>query len=331
MNNKISIVIPAYNIESYLGKTLDSVLAQTYKNIEIIVVNDGSNDGTADIINTYASKDDRILAIHKENGGVISARLRGVEAATGEWIGFVDGDDYVEPQMFSELLDNALIHGADISHCGYQMVFPNGRVDYYYNTGRLIKQEGVDGVKGLVSGTIEPGIWNKLYHKTLFFGLDKKMDFTIKINEDMLMNYWLFRSAKSSVYKDICPYHYVLRKGSAATSQLNENKLLDPIRVTKVLLDDADPKFHSILLRKLGRQLIKLATMSTKQQPELIDPHRKAARQELRSRFAEIWEAGIGTKMRVLLIWSAVSPGSYGWVHEQYTKITGLDEKYNLD
>ena len=130
MNNKISIIIPAYNIEKYLSATLDSVLVQTYKNIEVIVVDDGSQDRTAAVIDDYAKRDSRIIAIHKENGGVTSARLRGLAESTGEWIGFVDGDDLVEPQMFARLLDNALANNADIAHCGYQMVFPDGHVDY---------------------------------------------------------------------------------------------------------------------------------------------------------------------------------------------------------
>ena len=102
----ISIIIPAYNIQDYLGATLDSVLAQTYENLEIIVVNDGSRDNTADVIDSYAARDRRIKAIHKENGGVTSARLRGVAEATGAYIGFVDGDDYIEPQMYARLMEN---------------------------------------------------------------------------------------------------------------------------------------------------------------------------------------------------------------------------------
>ena len=134
MDNKISIIVPAYNIETYLARTLDSVLAQTYQNIEVIVVNDGSKDGTGAVIDRYAAQDHRVKAIHKENGGVTSARFRGVAEATGDWIGFVDGDDTIEPQMYGRLLENALKYGADISHCGYRMVFLS-RVDYYYNTG----------------------------------------------------------------------------------------------------------------------------------------------------------------------------------------------------
>ena len=130
MAEKISIIVPAYNIEAYLGRCLDSLLVQTHENIEIVVVDDGSKDATRTIMDDYASRDNRIKVLHKENGGVTSARLCGVAEASGDWIGFVDGDDYVEPEMFARLLKNALDYHADISHCGYRMVFPNGRVDY---------------------------------------------------------------------------------------------------------------------------------------------------------------------------------------------------------
>ena len=143
MNALISIIIPAYNIENYISTCLDSLLAQTYRDLEIIVVNDGSKDGTGAIMDTYAARDSRIMAIHKENGGVTSARLCGVKAATGDWIGFVDGDDIIEPDMYERLMANAVKHGADISHCGYRMVFPSGKVDYYYNTGRIVEQDNV--------------------------------------------------------------------------------------------------------------------------------------------------------------------------------------------
>lgn len=334
MENKISIIIPAFNIEKYLKDTLDSVLLQTYENIEVIVVNDGSTDGTASLVDEYVSKDSRIRAIHKENGGVTSARLRGVSEATGEWIGFVDGDDYVEPQMFEHLLKNALKYQADISHCGYQMVFPNGRVDYYYNTGRLIQQDRLTGQKELLSGTyIEPALCNKLYHKALFRSLlyEDVMDRSIRNTEDLLMNYYLFKAADCAVFEDVCPYHYILRKNSAATSRLNEHRLLDPLRVTKIILADVVPELQSVLLSRLIRQLVALATLSSKDQCELIIPNRKMARKELRDRLREILQENVDIKLKIMALWVVIWPTSYGLVHRIHAKITGNDKKFEVN
>lgn len=143
MSEKISVVVPVFNIEKYVERCAYSILNQTYANLEIIMVDDGSTDGSGKIIDQIAASDSRIKVIHKENGGVTSARMAGIKSATGEWIGFVDGDDEVEPDMFRHLLQNAIIYQADISHCGYQMVFPDGRIDYYYNTGVLERQDNM--------------------------------------------------------------------------------------------------------------------------------------------------------------------------------------------
>lgn len=331
MEKLISIIIPAYNIENCLPATLDSVLAQTYGNIEVIVVNDGSKDGTKAVIDEYSAVDSRVKAIHKENGGVTAARLRGAAEASGEWIGFVDGDDLVEPDMFERLLENALKYGADISHCGYQMVFP-GRVDYYYNTGRIVEQDHLTGLWDLISGDyVEPALWNKLFHRSLFVGVVEKMDFSIKINEDVLMNYWLFKASSKSVFEDICPYHYVLRSGSAANSKLNKHKLCDPLKVTKMIFADVDESLTPVATVRLARQLIAGASMETEEQHELIMPYRRGCRRELRQRLPQILGCSAANKkIKLMALFTAVCPWGYGLVHKIYARLFGVDRKYDI-
>ena len=331
MDNKISIIVPAYNIETYLARTLDSILDQTYPNIEVIVVNDGSKDGTGAVLDRYAAWDPRIRAIHKENGGVTSARLRGLAEATGEWIGFVDGDDLAEPDMYERLLENALKYDADISHCGYRMVFPS-RVDYYHNTGKLLEQDHDAGLRDLICGSfVEPALWNKLYRRSLFAGITEKMDFSIKINEDVLMNYWLFKASRKSVYEDFCPYHYILRPGSAATSKLNEHKLRDPMKVTRAIFDDADEMLRPTALARLARQLIGGASMDAKEQPQLVKPYRRECRRELRQRlFSILLCSAVGGKLKLMALITALCPWGYGLVHTIYAKARGLDKIYDI-
>lgn len=335
MDTRISVIIPAYNIENYLARTLDSVLAQTYTNLEVIVVNDGSKDGTGAVIDAYAGRDGRIKAIHKENGGVSSARLRGVAEATGDWIGFVDGDDFVEPDMYQRLLDNARIHNAQISHCGYKMVFPSGKIDYYYNSGKLVVQAGQQGCTDLLEGGfVEPGLWNKLYRKELFEGLSDWLDTSIRINEDLLMNFYLFRQVKTAFFEDVCPYHYVLRKGSAATSKVNDHKLRDPLRVLKLLYEETKdvPAWNQIVERRMMYQLVGSSTMSLGKQRKLIKPVRKEARKELRQRLLRTLKSGTcDVKLKIMVLWAAVWPASYGWVHRVYARLTGVDKKYNVE
>lgn len=333
MAQTISVIIPAYNVSAWLPRCLDSLLAQTHQNLEIIVVNDGSKDGTADIMNGYAARDTRIKAIHKENGGVTSARLRGLAEATGDYIGFVDGDDWVEPRMFAKLLENAEKFSADISHCGVLREFPDGRLDYYYNTGRIVEQDNTKGLRDLIEGSfIEPGVVCKLYRRELFAGLTDWMDNSIRINEDLLMNFYLFRQAKKAVFEDVCPYHYMLRTGSAATSKLNPYKLRDPMKVTKILLKEAPEDVCGAVFCKLVRQLVGGATMMYGDQKELIAPYRKETKKELRHRLRAILAGKeCGIKLKIMALWAAVWPWSYGFVHQVYMKATGLDKKYSVD
>lgn len=334
-DTKISIIVPAYNIEHYVLNTVHSICAQTYQNIEIILVDDGSKDGTLLVLEQLAKEDSRIKVIHKENGGVTSARLCGVKAAAGQWIGFVDGDDFIEPHMYEMLLHNAQKYEAEISHCGYQMVFPS-RVDYYYGTGRLVEQDTKAGLKDLLEGAfIEPGLWNKLFHKRLFEPLlrDALMDPSVKNNEDLLMNFYLFQEAKSSVFIDECPYHYMVRKGSAATSTLNEHNLNDPLKVLRILEKETidDRELLLIVRKRIVSQLIGLSTMSCKEQKELIYLPRKNARKELRKMLPEIMEKKYSKKQKLMAWWAVICPASYGWVHLMYEKYTGIDKKYEVD
>lgn len=236
----ISVIVPAFNVESAIINTLDSILAQSYPEIEVIVIDDGSTDKTGRIIDTYAAKHKQIIAVHTQNQGVTAARLSGIKRASGEWIGFVDGDDEIEPDMYELLLKNAELYKADISHCGYQMIFADGRVNYFHNTGHFVQQDKITGLKDLLNGSlIEPSLCNKLFRKTLFYNLlqPAAIDKSIKINEDLLMNYMLFSEANKSIYQDICKYHYLVRNTSVSRESMNQHKIFDPIRVKQIILD----------------------------------------------------------------------------------------------
>ena len=263
-NILVSIIVPAYNIESYIGRCLESILNQSHKKIEILVIDDGSTDGTWNVIKHYAAKDQRIVAMHKENGGVSSTRRVGLEHAQGEYIGFVDGDDYVEPEMYEHLLMNALKYNADISHCGYRMIYPDGHIDYYYGTEQLRIQDHETALLDLLLGEqIEPSLCNKLFHqKTLSELLESShWNEDIRINEDLLLNYYLFKQSNASVYEDKAFYHYILRKGSAATSKKERYKTLDPLKVISIIKEDVSDnnKLSIVVYQRYLRCLINIA------------------------------------------------------------------------
>ena len=272
--------------------------------------------------------------VHQENGGVTKARLTGAVAAKGEWVGFVDGDDEIEPDMYERLLQNALQYHADISHCGYQMVFPS-RVDYYYNTSRKVRQDRQSGLKDLIEGSfVEPGLWNKLFHKTLFHSLQHsgKLDFSIKNMEDLLMNFYLFEQTECSVYEDFCPYHYIVRKGSAATNSVNENKLRDPLRVFQTIREQVldDPVLLHAVNKRLTACLIHLSTRELGQQAELVKPYRSQGRKELKKLLPEIMQGPYSRGMKAMSTWAAYLPSSYSLAHKIYARVKGTDRKYEV-
>lgn len=327
----ISIIVPAYNLEQYIESCLRSILNQTYKNIEIIVVDDGSTDSTAEIIDAMAQENRRIVTIHKENGGVSSARQAGIDKATGDYIGFVDGDDFVEPEMYEHLLENLLKYDADISHCGYQMVFPDGHVDMYYNTGKIVEQSHSQGITDLLEGIfVEPGLVNKLFKHSIVsgFATSSLWDTTIRINEDLLMNYLFFSKADKSIYEDIPFYHYILRKGSATTSKKQLYKINDPVRVANCIMKDLignDAQFK-IAYKRYLRTLITVAMQNSWK--EEAKKARKMLRVEVKKkRFPKECDS---LKLCFMTVGVSYNYPLYKIIRWGYDLVTGVSKKYDI-
>lgn len=334
MNNKISVIIPVFNIESYIKRCVDSILSQTYPNIEIIIVDDGSTDNSGRIIDDIASTNSSIRVLHKKNGGVTSARLEGVKIASGDWITFVDGDDYIEPDMYEVLMKKAIDYQADISHCGYQMVFPS-RVDYYYNTHKQIIQNNQKGLIDLLSGSfIEPGLCNKLFKTKIVTTIANcnVMDSSIKINEDLLLNYYFFKESKKSVYFDFCPYHYIVRTGSAANSEVSRHFLYDPIEVQKTILKDVsnNKELTNIVFGRLAGTYINGAAMTNPDREAYIDEYIKMCRQELKRIKAPFLSGNMSKILKIRYRLCSFSPDLYRVVHKLYAKLKGTDKKYEV-
>lgn len=327
----ISIIIPAYNIEDYIGTCLDSLLKQTYKNLEIIVVDDGSSDNTGKIVDEYTVKYQNIKVMHKKNAGVSAARNSGINIASGDYIGFVDGDDTVDEEIFEILIDNAIKYDADISHCGYKMVFPS-RIDYYYNTEVLVEQDNDLGLKDLIIGNrVEPGLWNKIYKKELFE--DIRINENIKINEDLLANYYLFKKAKKSIFYDKCLYNYVLRKNSASTSKININKIIDPIKVREEIIEDigSDSDLYNIAYEKYIMSLIGVCRNTqirkNKDYKKYIDDSKKTLKNELKN---IIKNKFVSIKTKLMVIGNLYFSNVFYLADDIHAMISGSRKKYEV-
>lgn len=212
----ISIIIPAYNVENYIETSINSVLNQTYKNIEVIVINDGSTDNTRQILNRFEGKDNRLKIIHKENTGVSDTRNQGIEMATGDYIGFIDSDDEIMPNMYEILYLNIKKYNADISHCGFELRNKNFSKNFN-GTGNIHIQSQKEALVSLLKGDLfEPAIWNKLYRRKMLENV--KFDKRVKFNEDLLFNVDAFKNAKKVVFHDLPLYKYIHNPLSASRS-----------------------------------------------------------------------------------------------------------------
>ena len=213
----VSVIVPAYNVAEWIPRCLESILTQTYTNLEIIVIDDGSTDETPGIVNSYGEKDHRIKVIHQSNKGLVASRERGIIEARGEYIGFVDGDDEIIPEMYEKLVKNALEYSAQISQCGILYCFYDGRRKPIHGTGVLTLYNRFEGCKALLKGDVmEPSLCNKLYLASLL--KDSCLDRDVVNNEDMLRNIVLFNRAERSVMEDFCGYLYWRRNDSMSNN-----------------------------------------------------------------------------------------------------------------
>ncbi len=207
----ISIIVPIYKVEKYLKKCIESIMAQTHKSIEIILVDDGSPDKCGDICEEYAKKDSRIKVIHKVNGGLSDARNAGLAIAKGEYIGFVDSDDYVANDMFETLYNLSETYNADISIVSFYELIED-RVIGVMDSGELEILDKTEGMKQLLEDNkIQSYAWNKLFKRKLF----ENMKFpTGKNFEDIATTFLLFEKSDIIVRKETPKYYYIRREDS---------------------------------------------------------------------------------------------------------------------
>ena len=237
MSEMISVVIPAYNAEKYIEKTLESVISQTYRNLEIIIIDDGSDDKTFEACQALSAKDSRIIVYRKVNEGVGKAREYGVSKASGEYITFVDSDDTIEPEMYQVLMENLKKYNADISHCGYKVVDSSENItSYFFNTEELRVQGHEEGLIDLIAARkIEPTLCTKLFKKTLF--RDLSYDLSMRINEDYVLNLYLLRAAKKSVFLDKPFYNYYQNENSGSKKWTKEYYYKDILKAADITKD----------------------------------------------------------------------------------------------
>lgn len=226
MKDLISIIIPIYNIEQYLETCLDSVIANNYMPMEIILVNDGSTDSSGDICERYACNDERFVYIEQENGGLVLSRKKGLEYARGKYVIFVDGDDYVEPDMIEKMHEHMVKYDVDFVHAN---CIENGRNNCYVREKKVFSSEVLtlerrkkillENVLGLPSDSefvsiVEPSIYSKIFKREFIKKCYSKLPDQQQYGEDLLCLFYEVLYCKNMVWIPDAYYHYRIRLGS---------------------------------------------------------------------------------------------------------------------
>lgn len=224
MKPKISIIVPIYNVEKYLNRCIKSILNQEFKDFELILVDDGSQDNCSKICDEYSLIDNRVKVIHKTNGGLSSARNAGLEIAKGYYIGFVDSDDWISKDMYKVLYELCVKYDCDIAECCYKKVYDEGNIKEIksgYDIKMLSNLEVLEEMyKDSFAGSTVS--WNKLYKNELF----KNIKFPEgKLNEDQFTTYKLYYKSKNIVAINRCMYYYYQSNESITRSKFSIKRL----------------------------------------------------------------------------------------------------------
>ena len=249
----VSVIVPIYRIERYLGTCIESIIKQTYKQLEVILVDDGSDDRCRDICDLYSSKDNRIKVIHKENGGLVSARKEGMKNSSGEYIAYVDGDDWIEPDFIERMITDAVENQADIVCAGQtrdlfdvsfkmQNPYPNGA----YRGKELIGLKcNMLSYGEFFSLGISTYVWNKLFRLEIVFYCQLNVDERISIGEDAAVTYPAILKSDCVCVNDCVSYHYRQREDSMLKKSSDFTVEAEKLRVLYEYMTSFDNEIYN--------------------------------------------------------------------------------------
>lgn len=215
-NELISVIVPIYNMEKYLNKCVDSILNQTYSNMEILLIDDGSTDLSPKICDEYMKTDSRIKVFHKKNGGLSDAKNFGIKKASGKYVAFVDSDDWIENNMYENMYYKLKDTKSNIVVCGRYIEYENGEKKEWYNKNEIImnKEQSLIYLNSFYN--FDMSSCDKLYEKSLFDNIEFPYG---KKCEDAYTTYLLFNKADRVTYIPKCFYHYFQRSGSISRNE----------------------------------------------------------------------------------------------------------------
>lgn len=328
----ISLIVPVYNIKNYLSRCISSILAQTYRIFELILIDDGSTDGSSELCDFYGNQDERIVVIHKENGGLVSARKTGIAAARGEYVGFVDGDDWIEPRMYEHLIEKAVKYQADIVlsgsivDVGVQTIHKTNRLKSGIYERERLRRELYPYM--LCAGDffcmgVQPYIWNKLIRRELAYSNIMAVDDRICVGEDVASVIPILLQADKVVITDYCDYHYCIRGASMMWKHGSEEKEWNESGILHCFLQSVlagDKKYN--LAYQLNHYSV--GNMLTRAYGKLAD----------RDGEGVLWPFDYQVSSRKCVLYSAGNFGRavYGYLQNRYPNMLELwvDREYQM-
>lgn len=318
----ISIIVPVYNVEIYLERCIDSILSQTYENLEVILIDDGSTDASGRICDAYKEQDSRVIVIHQKNGGLSFARNTGIEAASGEFISCIDSDDFVAPDFVKTLYHNIEAEDADISVCNFNYYYEDGSIKSH-GSDKMYKVCAPDEAIELIGRARDftASAWGKLYRKKLF----KEVCYPVgKLCEDQFVIYKLIMQCTKIVFDTSALYHYLIRSGSIMTSA-NPKKMLDAVEAAKEnekLIKKVYPQLAYIcVLRNLEAyfEVISRCTLKNLQESILKNTAYEARRYVMDHAKDIFFDRNhiISKKYKLYCIALMIHPGFYVWLRNR--------------
>ena len=323
----ISVIVPVYNMEQYLERCINSIVDQTYRNLEIILVDDGSTDRSPRMCDEYAAKDGRIKVVHKVNGGLSDARNAGLQVATGTYIGYVDSDDWIEPQMYQRMYEACIEHQAQVAVCRYAKIYRDhvdregkGQVTVFDREG-ILKAYLADQPEYVVYNSV----WSKLFAREVVEGVLFPVG---KNSEDIMYTTKAFCKLEKAVYIDECLYDYVLdREGSIMNVNRTQRMFQDEIPfwrehitcIREMVSKDMGDMAAYYFYRRLLSYYMELAVgEETRTAAKRIASIMRDERAEIRRVYTNAFE-GKGDVIRMQLFLN--SPRLYRSVNQIYERI----------
>lgn len=317
----ISIIVPVYNVEKYVKKCIESIIEQTYKNLEIILIDDGSTDESGKICDEFNNKDKRIKVIHKQNGGLSDARNVGIDNANGEYVSFIDSDDYVNDDYIELLFDTVKQYDADMSIASHRVIYEKNIIDR--STGENFCTEPKEILEMLLyDNGIDTSAWGKLYKKSLFNEIRFPKG---RLFEDSATTYKLIDKSKKIAVCSKPIYNYVIRNNSISNENFSEKKL-DLIVSTEEMtnyIKNNYPELEKACNRRLMYAYLSTLTQLAKSKVKNKKIQKKLMEYICKNRRSVLRDKSIPKRDRIGLLSTVLGFHCFKYVWKIYSIFTG--------